>query len=40
MAGKYIKVLQIEKGYGFWWDRGYPHKLGINLFTKGDGFAI
>lgn len=40
MAEKYIKVLQIEKGYGFWWGKGYPPKLGINLFAKGDGFAI
>lgn len=22
------------------WGKGYPHKRGINLFAKGDGFAI
>lgn len=26
MAGRYIKVLQIEKSYGFWWGKGYPPK--------------
>ena len=40
MAGKHIKVLQIEKGYVFWWGKGYPPKWGINILAKGDSFAI
>lgn len=40
MAGKHIKVLQIKKGYVFWWGKGYPPKWGINILAKGDSFAI
>jgi hypothetical protein len=29
MAGKYIKVLQIEKGCDFWWGKGYSLLRGI-----------
>ena len=29
MAGKYIKVLQIEKGHGFWWGKGYSPEMDL-----------